>query len=345
MFIVATISKSSYTADKVEEIIRAGATVLRYNFSHGTPAEMAEKIALAKSVIAKLDVACAVKIMADLPGDKIRLGDFPTKEHPIAKGEQHRFSMAEKTDDPTVFIPINKNRIATFLTPGQIITLGDGELAFEISEIVDENTFLATAINSGKLMNMKGVNIGRAIDELDHITPKTIEHLKNLPTIAPDWVAFSFANSGEFMQRARALLAEYAPSVAAQAKIVAKVESPQAMEKIEDIIRESDIILVARGDLGLTVPIEELGIHQKRIVKLTKAVAKPVIVSTQILESLLTAYTPLRSDVLDLINIVLDGADGIMLAKETGISATPGYSVQVAKKIIEYVEAHRNRLN
>jgi len=344
MFIVATISKSSYTADKIEEIIRAGATVLRYNFSHGTPAEMTEKISVAKSVIAKLGLVGAVKIMADLPGDKIRLGDWPAKEHLIAKGERHRFVAAEKTDDPSIFIPINKDHIATFTRPGQIITLGDGELAFEINEIVDEQTFFATAINSGKLMNLKGVNIGRAIDELDHITPKTIEHLKNLDAIAPDWVAFSFVHSGEFVRRARALLAEHAPSVAATAKIVSKVESPQAMARIGEIIEESDIILVARGDLGLTVPIEELGIHQKRIVKLTKAAGKLVIVSTQILESLLTAFTPLRSDVLDLTNIVLDGADGIMLAKETGMSATPGYSVEVAKKIIEYVEAHRQQI-
>lgn len=338
MYIVATISKNSYAAEKVREIILAGATVLRFNFSHGTPEEVAEKILISRKVIVELGMQGRVSIMADLPGDKIRLGSWG-QDLSVTAQRQITFRPAESSDVPASWLPVAKDNICDLIQTGDMITCGDGEVALEVDEVFSDH-FIATTINSGKIMHLKALNIGHGIDALDHITSKTIEHIKHLDTIKPELVAFSFVNSKEFIGRGKKLLDEFAPETSRVAKIVAKVETAQGVEKIDEIAEVVDIVLVARGDLGLTMPIEALGLSQKKIVMAAKQAGKEVVVSTQILESLLQSYTPLRSDVLDLTNIVLDGADGIMLAKETGISLTPGYSVTVAKKIIDYVEQH-----
>jgi pyruvate kinase len=141
------------------------------------------------------------------------------------------------------------------------------------------------------------------------------------------------------MEECKSLVATHAPALRERVKFMAKIETPAGVENIDEIAKVADVILVARGDLEMAAPWQLLGIYQKRIVAAAKQAGTPVYVSTQILESLLSSYTPSRSDVLDLTNIVLDGADGIMLAKETGISLTPGYSVQVARKIIDAVLA------
>ncbi len=336
MEIVATISKNSFGADKIEEILLAGATVLRYNFSHGTPQEMKTKISTAREVITALHLDHHVRILADLPGNKIRLGYIPNGEHFVEKGNIITFASAKETKDPTQFIPVDYPNIGTLVEPNQEITIGDGEIAFIVESTPDADTIVARAQNSRSIPHLKGFNVGRKVDTLNHITPFTKEHISSLSQICPEWVAFSFVNSSDMLREAKSLLAPHL-TVDWQPKIVSKVETALGVKHIDEIANESDILLVARGDLGLTCPIEELGLHQKKIITSGKKFNKPVIVSTQILESLLSCHTPSRADVLDLTNIVLDGADGIMLAKETGISSTPGHSVQVAKKIINVV--------
>ncbi|MFA6322671.1 MAG: pyruvate kinase [Candidatus Buchananbacteria bacterium] len=345
MFIVATISKNSYSAEKVKEIILAGATVLRYNFSHGSPEEMIERVKIAQTVINQLGLAGQVKILADLPGSKIRLGNFVKKEQPAKKDQEIIFKSAIFSEDPLNFVPVDFTQIGLLVSLGQVFTLGDGEIAFMVTQVLDQESFRAKALNDGLILNLKGINIGAGIDQLDHLNEKTIAHIKNLPLIKPEWVAFSFVNSAEYLKKAKALLAAVnLPDW--QPKIVSKIESPLAISNINEIIEETDIVMVARGDLGLTVPIENLGLMQKEIIKLSGLAGKPVIVATHVLGSLLNYYVPARAEVVDLTQIVLDGADGIMLTKETGISLTPGYSVFVAKKIIETVEKYqRGNLN
>lgn len=342
MYIVSTISKNSYTADKIEEILRAGSHVLRYNFSHGTPGEMLEKISVARKVIHDLGLEKDVKILADLPGNKIRLGSFPQGECAVVPGQRVRFQSEKYSDDPSRFIPVDHPGIGRLLQEGQEVSCGDGEIGFRVIRIVDENAFEAEALNAWHIPALKALNIGRGVDALDHLTPQTIEHIRHLSKVQPDWVAFSFVNSREYLLRAKQLVAAQNPML--RPGFVSKVETPQAMEKMDEIIKESDIILFARGDFGLTCPIETLGLNQKRYVQKCKEYGKEIIVSTQILDSLLSFHTPSRAEILDLTNIVLDGADGIMLAKETGISRTPGYSVTVAKRIIEYVEQNAHVL-
>jgi pyruvate kinase len=342
MFIVATISKNSYAAEKIEEILRAGAEVLRFNFSHGTPDEMQAKIKVARDVITKLGLQGKVKILADLPGSKIRLGDFTGTEYEVKAGQEVVFKSGERSDDPSSFIPVDFPSIGANATVGQTVTLGDGEVAFEVTEVIDDDSFRAKALNSRFIPALKGINLGKEIDKLDHITDKTIAHVRNLARFKPEWVAFSFVNSKEFLVRAKKLLAEVT-TPEWQPKIVSKVETPLGIENIDEIAENCDILLVARGDLGLVAPIEMLGVYQKKIVASAKKAGKQVIVSTQILDSLLSYFVPSRAEVLDLTNIVMDGADGIMLAKETGISQTPGYSVETARKIINAVMETNNK--
>lgn len=340
MLIVATISKNSYAADKVEEIVTAGADVLRYNFSHGTPEQLAEKIATAREAIKKAGKAGQVKILADLPGNKIRMGSFVPGELQVEKDQIVVFKTAKHSDDPSQYIPVDFPKIGEYASVGQTVTCGDGEIALEVTRIIDDESFETKVLNSWHISALKGINLGRAIDELEHITPQTLEHIRKVKAVEPDWVAFSFVNSKEYLQRAKELL-KTEGGFDTIPPIVSKIESPLAIENLDEIAQETDIFLVARGDLGLICPIEKLGIYQKMITKAGHKHGKKVIVSTQILDSLLNYYIPARADVLDLTNIVLDGNDGIMLAKETGISKTPGYSVRVARKIIDAVEASK----
>jgi pyruvate kinase len=343
MYIVATISKNSYSAEKIEEILKAGATVLRYNFSHGTPEEMVEKVTIAQNVIKKLNFQKKVKILADLPGDKMRLGNFAGGQFPVEKGQKVIFKVAKESQNPKEFIPVDVENICKLIKPTQIITLADGEIAFQIKKIVNATTFTAEALNTRHIPALKAINISRGIDTLNHITEKTLAHIERaLPILKPEWIAFSFVNSKEYLKKARTLLSKN--GINWDHKLVSKIESPLALKNIDAIAKECDILLVARGDLGLTIPIEEMGIAQKRIVKAAQKAGKQSIVSTQILDSLLTQFVPSRAEILDLTNIVLDGTDGIMLAKETGISLTPGYSVEVAKNIIETVEKNEMRI-
>lgn len=342
MFVVATISKNSYTAGKIEEILRAGADVLRFNFSHGTPSEMREKVAVAHEVINRLGLMGKVKILADLPGEKLRLGKFVNTEkgeYPVKKGQKVILRTA-KEGDPTVAVPVDVPSIKGLVRVGDVIYVGDGEIALQATAVLDDNSFEAVGLNDRYLPEMKAIHIGGSIDSREHLTAQTLEHLQSLLEIKPDWVAFSFVNSGAYLDRARALLDQYSTNEW-KPLLMSKLESPQAISNLEEIVRKSDMIMVARGDLTLTCPFELTGILQKKIVKESKRQNKPVIVATQTLDSVLTYYTPQRAEILDLTNSVLDGADGVMLAKETGISETPGYSVEVAKKIITAVETAR----
>ncbi len=338
MFIVATISKNSYEKEKIKEILEAGATVLRYNFSHGTPIEMQEKVKKAKEVIEELNLEDTVKIMADLPGAKIRLGNFSPSEFLVKKNQEIIFKSdtSNTIADPSKFIPVDYPKIGTLVKVGQEISCADGELGFFVTKIITENSFSAKALNERHIPALKGLNVGTALDEIDHITPKTIEHIKELSKINPDWIAFSFVNSKEYLEKLKSLVKEFNPNL--NFTTVSKLETEKAYQNYNEILEETDVALVARGDLGLAVPIEKLGIYQKYFVKKAKEANKKIIVSTQILDSIVNQHTPQRAEVLDLTNIVIDGADGIMLAKETGISLTPGESIRLANKIIKFVE-------
>jgi pyruvate kinase len=340
MLIIATISKNSYAPAKIEEIITAGATILRFNFSHGSPAEMEEHIKVAREVITRLKRS-DVKILADLPGAKLRLGRFEPSEFLVKAGQEVIFKSASGSVLPQEFIPVNAPEIGLLVQENQEISVGEGDPSFLVKKIIGPDSFQAISLNDGFVQTMKGFNVGIGVDELNHITADTLAHIKILPNIKPDLIAVSFVNSAKHLEEVRRLIKASFGSDQIP-PLVAKVETIQGVEKIEEIAASVDWLMVARGDLALTAPYELLGVYQKRIIIAAKKAGKPVIVATQILESLLDKRRPTRSEILDLTNIVLDGADAIMFAKETGLSLTPGFSVKIAQDIINAVEKNKN---
>lgn len=337
MYIVATISKNSFAPEKIKEIIIAGASVLRFNFSHGTPDQMFDRIQTARKVISELGGEKTIKIMADLPGAKLRLGKFEPFDYPVKSGQSFIFKTAKDSDSPEDFIPVNAENIGQLVKIGQEISIADGSPSFLINKILSDEAFTATALNDGLITHMKGLNIGQGVDSLNHLTEEFLTHAGMLSRIKPDWIALSFVNSAASIEHTKSILREKM-DITKLPPIVAKIETPQGVKNIDEIAEKADILMVARGDLAVTTPFELLGLEQKCIVQAAKKANKPVIVATQILESLLDGRVPTRSEILDLTNIVLDGVDGIMFAKETGLSLTPGFSVSTAKKIIEAVE-------
>ncbi len=336
MIIVATISKNSYAPEKIKEIIIAGADFLRFNFSHGTPKENVKKIQIARQVISELNTD--TKIIADLPGAKVRLGTFLEKIIEVNKGDEYIFRSEIQNKEQSVKegIPVNFENLGNYVKEGQIIPLADGEIAFKVIKIIDNSAILMKALVCGQLKSLKGIHLGHVIDELDHCTEITRSAIKVLPEIKPEYVAFSFVNSSSILNEYKSLLSEVITQTW-QPEIISKLESLQAIEKLDEIIDTTDWIMVARGDLGLNIPLDQVGLVQKQMVKRTKEKGKKSIVATQILESSIDHYIPKRSDILDLTNIVLDGADGIMLCQETGLGSNPGRSVAIAKDIISTV--------
>ena len=343
MYIVATISKNSYTKPKVQEIVQAGAKMLRYNFSHNNPESIKKLIQDARDVIHETG-SDDVEILADLPGAKMRFANFEPTEYPVEKGTVYTFKSVDSApaDDSSMavfstdeFIPVNVPHVGSLAKPGETMLVGDGEVAFKVIDVIDDDTFTAQALNTRYVPSMKAIHLGSSIDEIDHMTDWTKDHIAHLHEIQPEWIAWSFVRSADDIKRNMTLVQT---SDDWQPKIMAKIETVQGVQNIAEICDVVDAIMIARGDLGLLAPTEKLGIYQKKITKIAKEKGVQVIVATQVLDSLLSYYVPQRAEILDLTNIVMDGADGILLAKETGISMTPGYSVETALKIIKSVK-------
>jgi pyruvate kinase len=339
MYIIATISKNHDQPDKIREIILAGASVLRYNCAHGSPAEVLHKIDLARAVIVEMGYETCVRIMADLPGAKGRIASFPEKEFRIQKDQRLVIKDALSSTSASKYVPVEFEHLNSVAKEGLIISIDDGEITFEIERIIDAASFVVTALNGGLMRPNQSVNVPSQVDNLNHLTARALDHIRFLPQVCPDLVAFSFVNSASYITQANSVLQQYTTSTW-KPKLAAKIESPRGVQNIEEIVQNVDVVIIARGDLGLTIPFERIGIAQKELIRVAKKYSKEAVVATQIMESVIDRHVPKRAEILDLTNIVLDGADGILLAKETGWSPTPGRSVKVARQIIECVECY-----
>lgn len=314
----------------LKNLIHAGIDVLRFNFSYGTKEENIEKIKIAREVIA--ESGKDVKIMADLPGNKIRIGTLATDPLKIKKGQIVSFSGIDKKADVPVLLP----NIEKYIKKGSVVAYKDGELIFSVSEVT-RGGFKGIASNDYEITSNKGINFDRAIDELDHLTEKTLEQIGVVNITKPDFVAFSFVNSKEAMLKNKQALMRGSDK-AYKPIIVGKIESNLGIKNIDEIIDECDWIMIARGDLALNASFSKLGIYQKFITKKTKEKSKKVIVATQVLDSLLLNHIPSRSDISDVTNIVLDGNDGIMFSC-TSSTKDAGDIIRIAREIIDQVQS------
>jgi pyruvate kinase len=328
--IVATIGPASNTEKTLAALVDAGANVFRMNFSHGTHDQHALVHAAIRSIEAMRGQPIA--ILADLQGPKLRIGVLPGGEMTVSVGDTVRFVSEASTN--MADIPMPHAEVFGTVDPGHLILIDDGRIQFRVLE-AHEGTISAEALNNAVLRDRKGVNFPDTTLDVSPITEKDREDLRFALDLGVDWVAMSF------VQQAKDIL-ELRDLIGSQAKIVAKIEKPVAVENIESILNETDAIMVARGDLGVECAWHELPAIQSDLVAKARAVGKPVIVATQMLESMISAPIPTRAETSDVANAVAQRADAVMLSAESAAGAYPVEAVTAMASIAEATELALN---
>lgn len=330
--IVATIGPASSSPEVLAQIIDAGVNVARINCSHGVPERHVEVIETVRKVAAERDKT--VGILVDLPGPKIRttdMGDgFAFRDGTVVtlmSGTDVSKDGLIYTDYPT---------LSDDLEPGDGITLGDGGVDLKVTEI-DGEQVLAKVMNGGKLRGRPGLHLPSNRVSLPVPTDEDRDLIQSVALATDaDFVAVSFVRNASEIRTVRQLLGD------SGIRIVAKIETPTAIENLEEIVEASDAVMVARGDLGTECPFEDVPIYQKRIINTCLAYAVPVITATQMLESMCTAATPTRAEASDVANAICDGTDAIMLSGETAIGHNPPLVVETMSRIAEAAEVVAN---
>lgn len=334
MKVIATIWKQPYQHERNAAMIAEGVNAFRIKCSHHDAPTINQALLNAR---AQID-ACEepVQLLADLPEAKIRLGYFRGEKIAIDAGSSWQLRLAASSDNPQEFLPLDHDKLP--LAVGDEMIIGEGELMFEVIGREAQSATLR-ALNGGVLIHRRSIAASSISDAANHITPLVREMIPLLPQSRPDLVAFSFVSSSQMMQELRALI-DPLFSDAWQPQIIAKIESPGGVEQAAEILDLCDGLMVARGDLALYTPFAELGLIQKKLVRLAQAKNKMSIVATGLLGSMLTQRIPARSDILDVTNACLDGASAIMLCLETAHNEQPEEAVRVARQIITAVRSN-----
>lgn len=335
--IIATIGPASSTPEVLRRLILAGVDVFRLNFSHGNHQEMDEIIRSIRKLNAELNTF--VPILADLSGPKIRIGEIPGGSLTIPAGGIITFTTEENQAKETKIF-INYPHFPRDVRPGQKILLDDGKLTFEIISTDKVKEVTARAILGGILSSRKGVNLPETELSLPSLTEKDLIDLKFVLAREVEWIALSFVRKGSDMRQLRESIDRLKPS--RRPFIIAKIEKPEAVKNISEIIDASDAVMIARGDLGIEVPLQEVPLIQKQIVGQCIKHATPVIVATQMMEGMISNSRPTRAEVNDVANSVMDGADALMLSGETSIGNFPVEVVETMQKIISAVENYQD---
>ena len=331
--IVATVGPASSSYDMLRDMAAAGVDVFRLNFSHGSHEEHKEVIERILKINA--EYGWHIGILCDLQGPKIRIGKIGGRSVDLIDGSDIRFTTQEVLGDhKCVFI--NYPKFVDDVDVGDRVLLDDGQLILEVKEIVDRHNVILKVIHGGPLSSNKGVNLPDSHISLPCLTTKDLNDLEFILTQPVNWIALSFVRSGSDIDELR----DYIDKAEHPAKIIAKIEKPEALNEINKIIKKSNAIMIARGDLGVEVPMERLPGIQKRIINKCIQRARPVIVATQMMNSMIESPTPTRAEVTDVANSVLDGTDAVMLSGETSVGKYPVGVVMAMNRIIE--EAEKN---
>jgi len=329
--IVATVGPACDTYDKLLDLVRAGVNVFRLNFSHGTHEDKGKIIEHIRNINKKEPYNIA--ILGDLQGPKLRVGEIENGVIEVVEGDILTFTN-EKVIGTKEKIYVSYPNFHSDVKIGNTILIDDGKLEVRVLSIEKNNDVKVVVTLGGDLSSKKGINLPDTKITLPALTDKDLTDLDFIIDQKLDWVALSFVRNVKDLIILRNKLEEKK----SKTKIIAKIEKPEAIENIRDIIVESDGIMVARGDLGVELPIEKVPLIQKQIIKKCLHRAKPVIVATQMMESMIERTKPNRSEITDVANAVLEGADAVMLSGETATGAHPTLVVQTMKKIIEEVE-------
>ena len=331
--IVATIGPSSSSKDVLRELIEAGVNVCRLNFSHGSYEDHKDVINCIRELNDEL--VTNVAILADLQGPKIRTAEIQEGGVELEVGKKIVISTQEQIGDQNGF-SINYDRLPADVNAGEHILLDDGKLILKVESTDSKKEIVCSIIQGGNLTSKKGVNFPNTKISLPSLTEKDELDLQFAIEQDVDWIGLSFVRSARDIIDLKHKIS----SSGAKAKVIAKIEKPEALDCIDDIIAESDGLMVARGDLGVEIPFENVPLAQKMLISKGIKYAKPVIVATQMMESMITQMSPTRAEVNDVANAVLDGADAVMLSAETSVGQYPVEVIKAMSRIILEMESH-----
>lgn len=326
--ILATLGPSSHSPEMIRALYEAGADVFRINMSHGTQAGHAEVINRIRDLEAV--IGRPTTILVDLQGPKLRVGSFAEGPVELKNGQTFVLDLDPTPGDATrVHLP--HRELFEALAPGQRLLLDDGKIRLETLSVTPER-IETKVIVGGRLSNNKGVNVPDAVIPLAALTEKDRSDLAFALDMGVDWIALSFVQRPEDVAEARKL-------IGGRAGVLAKIEKPAAVQRLDEIIELSDAVMVARGDLGVEAPIAEVPSLQKQIVAAARAKGKMVVVATQMLESMIQSPTPTRAEVSDVANAIYDGADAVMLSAESAAGSYPVEAVSMMDEIAAQVES------
>lgn len=336
--IVATVGPASDTYEKLLGLVEAGVNVFRLNFSHGAYEKHKEVIDNIRKINAEYPFNIA--ILADLQGPKLRIGEMENNGVFFDEGEIITFTN-EKCIGNKEQVYMSYVEFAKDVKVGETVLLDDGKIETKVVEIMTDGKVKARVINAGILSSKKGVNLPDTAVSIPSLTEKDLLDLDFIIEQQIDWVGLSFVRRPEDIKNLRALI----EAKKSRAKIIAKIEKPEALEHLRDIIIASDAVMVARGDLGVELPLERIPTIQKDIVRKCIHRAKPVIIATQMMESMMDRTRPNRSEITDVANAVLEGADAVMLSGETAMGQHPALVVKTMSNIIIETEKQETVYN
>ena len=330
--IVCTLGPVTAGREMIARLVDAGMDVARVNLSHGTEQEHSQVVSDIRQVAE--EAGKPIAILMDLPGPKMRIGSFGKEPITLSKGDKFRITVEDVVGDQQQ-VSIGYKPFAKQVKAGERVLLADGALQFVV-ERTDGTNVDCVVEEGGELSSHKGVNVlGPSLD-IPAVTPKDKEHIAFAVRVGVDFIGLSFCHRASDVLDARQTLAERGSSI----PIIAKIEKKEAVDRIDEIVDMADGVMVARGDLGVEIPIQEVPIAQKRIISCANAANKPVITATQMLSSMVENARPTRAETTDVANAILDGTDATMLSEETTVGKHPIEAVKMMASIASYTEPH-----
>jgi len=335
--IVATVGPKTESKENLTKLLDCGVSVVRVNFSHATYEQYSRirKIVSSYNRKNKSDV----RIMMDLQGPRIRIGKMPENGLELYIGDKVAFTFKKGGKYEKGIIPIDYSDLHLDIKKGEPLFLANGELEIDV-KLIKNGIIRGEVVKGGLLTSNKGINVPFTNIKKGGLTPKDIKDVKFALKEGVDYIALSFVQTKEDVERLKKLIGKKK-----DIKIVSKIERGIALENIDSIIKSSDVVMIARGDLGIEIPIEELPIVQKYLVKFAHWHDKPAIIATQIMTSMIKNSHPTRAEISDIANAVLDGGDMVMLSDETTIGDHPFEAVNVLKRVVERTEKFINKKN
>ncbi|MEY2963472.1 MAG: hypothetical protein RL754_733 [Bacteroidota bacterium] len=328
--IVATMGPASWHKEVMKDMVAAGVNVFRVNFSHGDHETHRRTIRLVKEINEEFN--CKTAVLADLQGPKLRIGDVE-EGAVIKEGDTLEFT-TNKVEGTAQRVYMNYKQFAQDVNPGERILLDDGKLICEVLETNKVDQVITKVIQGGPLKSKKGVNLPNTKVSLPCLTPKDLADVQVAMEEGVEWIGLSFVRDADDVAELRKIIEDFG----SYAKIVSKIEKPEAVVDIDKIIDATDAIMVARGDLGVEIPYASVPMVQKMIVEKCHIKAKPVIIATQMMETMIESQSPTRAEVNDVANSVCDGADAVMLSGETSVGKYPVKVVETMANIVRHVE-------